>query len=1185
MKKVTTLLLAALLAGSLACNAAVAGSNLRAFVKGKSQTIGHVPGMSTRTATAVQLKAAGMPTVKYGLTMPSDEGPTATVQAGAFGYLTGPDGSIWYYTQELKGDSVDTGFGYKFLNKYTGSSVKIYNDNNELVGSFDVEMPTDKKVNQIEPYGYVTNKFFDKDESTYEVTVGLHWGDGGVAGWTTQAYSLSTGKVVWEKEGASSGVYIVKEEDAFSTYQRLYFQRDGDTTTNFDIVAPVSWNHDEPYIEQTFTIDDDLCNYVMGAPFNAYSANGKIYYILSHYAKAYASGEDTAEDIVVTDSNKFVIETYECSKKYSVYSYNKVDSFAIALSTPADALYHMAGFGLLSDKDLSYDYFVPGKRAYVVYFSDYYVNDNYETLQSFVVYDQDGNEIKTLCDNIYEDVYFELSPIKGYSDQMAFLQISGTDQQIQLVDIPSGEKSTLIPATLAGQNISSIFDRYPVGDSYQFVMKLAQGDVDDDGNLIAQIGWFTRDLELDHMVNINLGLEGETFSPLLNSTSLNPYVFDTDDDIDYLYLAKKDRNDGSGKIATVLEIAHSDGTVFKQFASDDEYTINQPALAAVTNIQNRLIIPYQGDSDWKIDMYDLPFTKFGNGGDGTAENPYQVATAGDLSEMRNYPNAHFTVINDIDMTGMSDKWVPVRTFNGTLEGNNHVISNFYSTTASPDGYQGLFGKLDSAAIVKDITFLKPMVTTSSESCGYMGVVAGNSMYSTLENIHVFEGDLSVSETDCNPTIGGIIANPTLETKVYGCSFEGTIDASNSSGVGGISGSVMSGSTVQACYAKGTFSGKSELGGIAGDSFESFIYDCHSDVDLTGSYYIGGIAGSMSGRSGSGPTRRCYAKGTITSTSTPNWGLRSLGGITGMLAGSYSFNENYPYYTVDACVSGVNINIENKDTAKEDSTKDNAVHRLVGWTAYNEWEAYLDGSDPYVEKAIHNSYALSTVSVDGTTAVAVENDSTNTVYGKTIEAKDINSELLTSISYVYGDSIQGPWTGKNGLPKLYYENTVHAITLDNSELVIDLNATKDIVATIYGGDVESVEAVSSDPNVATVAISSYGDNTATITVTMKAEGTATITVTADDCTASCTVIDTTTGISNVTTENSSLTINITEGSVSAAGAQAIALYSADGKMVAAVAGDTIGTTQLAAGVYVAVATDAQGNKATAKFVVR
>jgi len=86
------------------------------------------------------------------------------------------------------------------------------------------------------------------------------------------------------------------------------------------------------------------------------------------------------------------------------------------------------------------------------------------------------------------------------------------------------------------------------------------------------------------------------------------------------------------------------------------------------------------------------------GGSGTEADPYLVATAANLNNVRNYPGAHFLQMADIDLGvapwNEGEGWVPIgnasAAFSGTYNGNSFAITGLYQNRPTED-YQGLFG--------------------------------------------------------------------------------------------------------------------------------------------------------------------------------------------------------------------------------------------------------------------------------------------------------------------------------------------------------------------------------------------------------------------------------------------------------------------------------------------------------------
>lgn len=143
--------------------------------------------------------------------------PSSTMEAKTYGFLYDEDGNVWYYTQE--NDYRGTGFNAS-INK---AVINVYNQNHELAGTLNVEVPEDMDINRVEPYGTVTKKFFDLDNKTQEVLVELHQvgnADNNYQGsYYTKAYRIEDGTLVQEFNGA--GVFLNIPKNSWTKYQRL----------------------------------------------------------------------------------------------------------------------------------------------------------------------------------------------------------------------------------------------------------------------------------------------------------------------------------------------------------------------------------------------------------------------------------------------------------------------------------------------------------------------------------------------------------------------------------------------------------------------------------------------------------------------------------------------------------------------------------------------------------------------------------------------------------------------------------------------------------------------------------------------------------------------------------------------------------------------------------------------------
>ena len=133
------------------------------------------------------------------------------------------------------------------------------------------------------------------------------------------------------------------------------------------------------------------------------------------------------------------------------------------------------------------------------------------------------------------------------------------------------------------------------------------------------------------------------------------------------------------------------------------------------------------------------FSQF-SGGSGTELDPYQVATAEDLDNIRNYLTSSFIQTADIDL-GVSpwnegEGWEPIgdydwtdptKSFRGNYNGDGYEIRNLYIYNPT-DSYVGVFGSSDGV-------FFQNMNVLNFDiiSGNYIGGVVGISYNDSISN--------------------------------------------------------------------------------------------------------------------------------------------------------------------------------------------------------------------------------------------------------------------------------------------------------------------------------------------------------------------------------------------------------------------------------------------------------------------
>ena len=268
------------------------------------------------------------------------------------------------------------------------------------------------------------------------------------------------------------------------------------------------------------------------------------------------------------------------------------------------------------------------------------------------------------------------------------------------------------------------------------------------------------------------------------------------------------------------------------------------------------------------------------GGDGSLENPWQIATPAQFDELRNYLGAghadkHFVLTSDIDLWAYSDGagWVPVgeesNRFSGHLGGDGHVIRNLVINRPEAD-YQGLFGYLDGALIRR-----LGVENVDLQGGHFTGGLAGRADDSTIESVHV-TGDIRGGD-DTGGMIGHLDGSNLHLTHVAA-----TVEGHQRTG--GLAGRVSTSSILRAHTLGSVTGADGYIGGLAGRIDSGSITDSYSRAGVSGSGgYIGGLAGY---KAAAGTIQRAYTTGAVSGTGT------YISVIVGRSDGAGTITESY-----------------------------------------------------------------------------------------------------------------------------------------------------------------------------------------------------------------------------------------------------------------------------------------------------
>jgi hypothetical protein len=284
------------------------------------------------------------------------------------------------------------------------------------------------------------------------------------------------------------------------------------------------------------------------------------------------------------------------------------------------------------------------------------------------------------------------------------------------------------------------------------------------------------------------------------------------------------------------------------------------------------------------------------GGDGSADAPYQIATAAQLNAMGNYPgdwNKHFILVDDIDLSGYTYdgplispdhntegiyRGVP---FSGHFDGNGRTIRNLklFSSGYPRNWHIGLFGYVTGGHIT-NLVLEDGLVIGNTDNGFAFGLLAGEMCSATVTNCHVSGTVRGFSE------VGGLCGRALQNTTITNCSSRGVINAA-SAPAGGVVGHLID-SEATGCTFEGMINhlGNTSVwgyGGVCGIVTRSGMSQCSADVliDLGDAYsaQCGGLVGWAQNMT----IENCSAQGAIVGMISSG---HRIGGLSGTAQNSH-----------------------------------------------------------------------------------------------------------------------------------------------------------------------------------------------------------------------------------------------------------------------------------------------------------
>ncbi len=897
-----------------------------------------------------------------------------------YGLLNGPNGATWSYT-------INAIKQYSF---YEYVTIHIYNDMNELIGiiSDSIKVEGTNGVNQLEINPLVTKKFFNTDDN-YEIMLFMHA--------ITPDYKGKYINVIYSIAEESHKVCTIEGNNILSqnigSYNNesyiLIFHRQGqeDNTSYlyYDVYTKAEYNQNSPILSHTFKV-----NYANIATINndplpiTIVLNGnKANYVIAQYEKPYFKSMTDVTNLEITPDNNFVITYYN-------HKFEQTNETKIKLEENSNYLYRFASLGSLNrGQDIILNY--NGNDITYLISVDNYTDMMSTAIRSYYLYNTDGTLISTIFENAIESI--QMSDIIGQPTQWAFLSNENNTRKLTFIDIPSLSTKAQLNLSYNNEDLSTNIDRYMKGDSYQYAIEFSEEKLNAKNETIRKIAWFNIDGTINHCDTINLGKNIETSSIYINAKALNPWLFSTDNNQEYLVSVTRSKENE-------LIVCNSIGDILLQYCKNensggkltDFYIIN-------TETNPTLLTTFSNDNKYSLNFTSLPIIKQKTEGDGSANNPYKITSPYEFIKIEENPTAHYVIINDIDFLNVPIKGIESN-FSGKLDGNNFTLKNITLDN------NGLFHNINDSAIIKNIRIDSPLLNISDKYTT-VGILAnyltgglidnsasenGTALQSYIENIHIINPKI-IATNNFKGVLGGIVGEATFYSCISDCSlYNAQIEATFASSIGGIAGSISSSSKISKCLFSGNINGGNEIGGIVSMAgTDEQIKDCHINANIYGKNKIGGII-AISNRA---RISNCFVEGNIILDTNAKEGY--IGAIAAEVSTSV---EDTTELIIKNCI----VNLESIDIPNNLTQK--YIHRIAGYTSIDTWEYDWDKiKNPYgdrtnwpkiygtTEKCFSNNYVISTLDPIDTNIPTDANSTEGANY-----TEIINNEWLSSLNY-------------------------------------------------------------------------------------------------------------------------------------------------------------------------------------------
>jgi hypothetical protein len=274
--------------------------------------------------------------------------------------------------------------------------------------------------------------------------------------------------------------------------------------------------------EYSISISQELTLNLGGAILTISEFEGETYIVIAYYEEKFMD----MMTFEMTPDNRLCLDVYNLN-------YDKVKEVRMPLIYPEELfVLPTAAFGAFLPKfDITRNVFNDDDKW--EFFMPIYVMTMTSDWYNFYVVNEDGDILKTFDEKVVD--YLFLSDIEGYDTMANFITVDEEgNQQLQCFNVESWKTELILPAMHNGDFLSVYFDRIKTDNDFEYLMGLR--DLEEiDGRKFGIIKGYDRKGQETQKIGLPLTENSFGFQPGLGSSTLNPHMFDSDDEMDYIY--------------------------------------------------------------------------------------------------------------------------------------------------------------------------------------------------------------------------------------------------------------------------------------------------------------------------------------------------------------------------------------------------------------------------------------------------------------------------------------------------------------------------------------------------------------------------------------------------------------------------------------------------------------------------